>query len=255
MYTFNFELFYSLPRRLGIQIDKFAKVVDINENTLYRYRRVRKDIPLLSLIKLCNHLHISISYFITLEGCEEPIDSKFDADTAWRLSVSESDFQPITFKHQQFGDDVTTNALQTVNEACDMLNISQGKFYNCYREPEPPMSLFTRDFLAHCDRAKLYPGNYIIDFNRKIETCDSVRPMETNLSQQLTARTKQLASVLQKNKELVTKVRNLEEELRRLRQELCTYKAYNSHDYGLVAAEKNITTEEEKILKAYINNA
>ena len=235
-YRFNHQLFFALPSVLGITSAHFIEVCGIPRPTFFTYKR-RGDMPLVRLIQACNSLHISISHMI------EPDDGVIiipeDQPKMFHdIVIVQPTFQPITFRHQDFGVYATTNTLRTIDQASQALNISYKTFKRNFLSDTLPEGLTINTFLHFCDLIHAFPGDYIIDFNTPIRTQGQPQK-EVPLSSKVDFLNRKVLDLAQRNKELQTTIKRLRSEIQSLKQHIATTSTQDI--YPLIAA---VSTEK-----------
>ena len=232
MYVYNYALFNNLPTVTGYNLGYLSRLIHVPVSSIFFYR-TKRDIPLVTLIKICNEMHISISRFIIPEGKEQEYQTLGEPAEVQRLRGSAT-FTPIEFRHLDMGAAITTSALRTIDETCTLLNISYNTFVRYFRQPNEPAALSVKEYLRICDVTSTYPGDHIVDFNGKIEV-EGAKPRELTMQERLDAKNKMILEMSASNQSLTTIINRLRGQVERLtkqneqlKEQLAQYEIYNT---------------------------
>lgn len=197
-YVFNYDLFSSLPAVCHLPATTLSRMTGVPYPS-WRWYIKKKKLPLMTLVKICNTLRFPIAYFIIPENNEKIIVGQYQDYT-----VSEKDYQPVEFRHLEMGYALTSASIRTVEQASQAIGVSPQTFRRNFRSPEPPAGLFIDDYLRFCNLAKIYPGEYLVDFNHKIGLIEGFHRGQMTTLQRLESQLQQIADLSKENSRLVT---------------------------------------------------
>jgi len=157
-WTFNYELFSRLSDVLDISITEIAKRCGVKQQVLNRYLRNENELPVQTLIKMCNALRMP-SYFFVSE------DNNYDMPNREIATISLDRWQPVDWSCQEventFGDGGNRIFWKDVAVVMGVT-------------PQKPHARFLlqkrfciTDFLKVCSHFDISPFNFLVDPNRK----------------------------------------------------------------------------------------
>lgn len=217
-YHFHFWLLKSLHHVCEISTKVLAAQTGVPETT-WRYWRRSGDLPLLSLVNVCNSMRIPIGHFIY--GGEKEPQIMLGAKN---YVQKEGDFVAVRFLNREFGDEVTRK--MTVRDVCKLVGMSPATFYRNFRSEKPvTKSLSFGQWLEACNKTKIYPMDFFVSegvdvpvlkwFERRTEEGDS--DMLAKRNAEMNATNARLLKMLQAERE---KVSALKKEVAQLKKEV-----------------------------------
>ena len=217
-YYFNQELFKRLNVALEMTVKGLSQKVGVPESTWRTWRR-GKDVPLATLMKVCNALHIPAGHFICA-GDEK------DVLVGQRHYVkNDGSFREVVFLNQALGEEVTTVQGRQVMDLCQLVGISAATFYDNFRNRDYVSNSYgTQAILNICNKTKTYPMDFLLSDGVDVPVLEGYQRKAVPDAEALAKRNidilshnARLSRELDKEKE---KVRELKGEVERLKKAL-----------------------------------
>lgn len=197
-YKFNSNLLKHIHEVLGLNIEDVANAIEVKKSTFCNRKNLRRDFPLSDLIKLCNKFRLPISYFFI----------QYDVEDVCLLEPN-SRWDKIEFSHMEFGDRLSSG--KRMQECFDAADVSLCYFYSNLRSEET--GIWTGKYLEICNMNNIYPGDYVIDNNRKIPILEGFQPMPISLKQRLDIANKRIRELQKANFQLQTRINKLKKQI------------------------------------------
>ena len=206
-WSYNVELFFSLPDILQFTFSKIAKLAGINNQQLNRYKKKNIQMSLDVLIDMCNALNIPIRYFI-VENDVAIIPGRGEA------VVPAAKWKPIIYDREAadrfFGEGLGRIYWKDVGE---LMGLAPSNAKNRLKGD----SRFPVDeFLAICTKLQISPYNFIIDENLPSDKNDESSPKHTNEKSSVTKLSKNVETMNRRLSALEQKFDNLLKAYKRL---------------------------------------
>lgn len=156
-WTFNKDLFTQLSVITDISITKIAKRCNLRQQVLNRYVRGENELPLQTLILICNALHMPIYYFLSENG-----NHLFP--TRETAIIAQEHWKPIVWDATAI-DSIFGDGRILWKDVAKEMGVTPQK-------PRPRFLLRTRfpikDFLDVCSKYELSPYTFLKDPNRLV---------------------------------------------------------------------------------------
>ena len=211
MLHFNNLLFNNLNSVFGMTQESFSMDV-FNSPHKYKQRLLVPDrLLVIDLVQLCNHLHMSISHFFTIE----PVTS-FVQEKSYYV-IKDKDFIPITFNNGTISDLYGKKGLAgkiTRDEIAAKLNITSTTLYLWARKEE---QVKVSSLLQLCNQLNVPISLFLDDRNKPL--VEVPKEDEMYLSKEIMAEIKNLQSLVSRS----------QKEIRRLK-EACRPKIQHTHE-------------------------
>lgn len=198
MYKFNSTLFRRLYLILRIRRRDLIETIGTTPTTFdYWYKTA--DLPIDKLIEICNKYHIPVSHFVVVG--DDAINSV--CQQTKEHYVIDEPWEDITLNLGKMGDLLLSKG--KVHEVCDIIGCSTAMFYKYFRCKSGQTPLRICQFIKYVNKAQLYAGDFLVDNNRPIVVDKLVK--------------KEVDAVTEKNRILVSQLRNALMEIDQLRKE------------------------------------
>lgn len=198
-YTFNVQLFRNINLSLQRKYKEIAASCGFPE-TSFKYWRNEGDIRVSKLVTICNAFHIPISDFI----CATEQEQQHKTEPLKK-------FTPIEWRVDNLGDDLV--GYNTINETIERLGIPLVNFYRRFRNNDDSI-LTIREYLEICNKHNIYPGDYLVDYNKNIIVLPGFTPKYESVSEQIKKLRKRIKELENKNKVLTGRIKNLTEQIK-----------------------------------------
>lgn len=212
-YAFNTLLLKNLAEVLGTTSNELSKAAGIPPST-FRYWRRMGNIPIKSLINICNEFLIPIGHFIIVDGSPVVLMGRKD------YMQTNGKYRTNVFLAKEWGDEVTVIMGNTVDYVCDLCDISTNTFYTYFRsDNEINSSLTICNWINYCNALKVYPMDYFVASSVKVPILQGFQKRSCGMNTRMPFLEQKVKELDTQNKRLLGQVRNLREELKRLRAE------------------------------------
>lgn len=203
-YTFNVQLFRNINLSLQRKYKEIAASCGFPE-TSFKYWRHDGDIRVSKLVTICNTFKIPVSDFVCTEQEQQ------------QRTEPLKDFTPIEWRIDNLGDDLV--GCNSINETIDRLDIPLVNFYRRFRNNGDSI-LTIREYLEICNKHNIYPGDYLVDFNKNIIVLQGFSPKHESVSEQIKKLRKRNKELENKNKVLQGRLKNKEAELESVSEQM-----------------------------------
>jgi len=213
MYIFNHKLFANLNSILGVTKKSLAQACNVAATT-YQFHVSSGDMPLQTLINICNYTRVPISYFIVLSG----EDKQYTKD---ELVIVDKPWIPIENNVKTLGRTVKLRKNLRAEHTSAMLGICTQVFYKYFEHDDDMwLKLKCSTFINMANNGHLYPGDFVIDNNRPIDVDNSSEHLDTNGEDTETYALQVALKYREENIRLKSRIRNLEAELKELKESM-----------------------------------
>ena len=212
-YAFNTLLLKNLTEVLGTTSNELSKAAGIPSST-FRYWRRTGNIPIKSLINICNEFQIPIGHFIIVDGSPVVLMGRKE------YMQTNGRYQMVTFLAKEWGDEVTVMMGNTIDYVCDLCGLGLNTFYSYFRNGnEDKSSLTIGNWINYCNAMKVYPMDYFTSSSVKVPLLQSYQRRSCGMNNRIPFLEQKLKELDTQNKRLLGQVRVLREEVKRLRAE------------------------------------
>lgn len=211
-YVFNAMLFRKLYRIVGTKRKNLVEVCGVHPSS-FDYWMKNGDLPLAHLVRICDYTKVPISYFFLVEGDKVVIKGRGE------YVIKDEKYKPIEMRLDLVAEDLSVHAGVSTRRAIAKTGISSKTFYDWFGST-PSESLKVQAFLKVMNDNNFYPGDYVIDRNRKIVLIDGVERRSDDVEKKLAAALKRAADAERQEKVTATINRTLRDEIKTLKAAL-----------------------------------
>ena len=212
-YAFNTLLLKNLTEVLGTTSNELSKAAGIPPSTFRDWRRTG-NIPIKSLINICNEFLIPIGHFIIVDGSPVVLMGRKD------YMQTNGKYRTNVFLAKEWGDEVTVIMGNTVDYVCGLCEIGPNTFYSYFRNGnEDKSSLTIANWINFCNALKVYPMDYFTSSSVTPPLLQGFQKRSCGTNTRIPFLEQKVKELDTQNKRLLGQVRTLREKLKKLEAE------------------------------------
>ena len=218
-YYFNEKLFRQLTEVLDTSVKNLSKSAGVAQQCWRRWR-TNGDIPIRSLIRVCDEYQMPISHFVCID--EDPSLMMGRR----HYSLTEGGYEHPQFKHLEWGDEVTTVCSRPVITLCSLCHFSANTFYENFRRKDGYSDyLMMGQWIEYCNKTQVYPLDFFTGKHRDVPVLEGYSRISDSDEQKELLYFKRNKEIAAKNMRLQNLLNKQNERLKEMERELLELRA------------------------------